>query len=117
MGESKSRINTHLSFLQQQAKDHAARSRQLYDSFVKYVYSLNAGGIAVVMGMAAATITRVAPGKFILSLILFSLGLIFVTVSVYLTWRTSKLHATEAMDLRDQPQASSYLKKSSQKVT
>ncbi len=57
MGESKSRINTHLSFLQQ-AEDHAARSRQLYDSFVEYVYSLNAGGIAVVMGIAAATIKQ-----------------------------------------------------------
>ena len=101
MSESKSKINTHLSFLQQQAEDHAARSRQLYDSFVKYVYSLNAGGIAVVMGIAAATIKRVDPGEFILSLILFSLGLIFVTVSVYLTWRISKLYAIEAMDLRD----------------
>ena len=117
MGESKSRINTHLSFLQQQAEGYAARSRHLYNSFVKYVYSLNAGGIAVVMGIAAATIKRVDPGECILSLILFSLGLIFVTVSVYLTCRISKLYAIEAMDLRDQPQARSYLKKSSQKVT
>ena len=102
MGESKSRINTHLSFLQQQTEDLAARSRQLYDSFVKYVYSLNAGGIAVVMGIAAATIKPVDHGEFILSLILFSLGLIFVTVSVYLTWRVSKLYAIEAMGLRDE---------------
>ena len=53
------------------------------------------------MGIAAATIKPVDPGKFILSLILFSLGLIFVSVSVYLTWRISKLYAIEAMDLRD----------------
>ena len=102
MGEPKSRINTHLSSLSQRAVDYATRSRHLYDSFVKYVYSLNAGGIAVVMGIAAATIKRVDPGKFILSLILFSLGLIFVTVFVYLTWRVSKLYAIEAMDLRDE---------------
>ena len=54
------------------------------------------------MGIAAATIKRVDPGKFILSLILFSLGLIFVTVFVYLTWRVSKLYAIEAMGLRDE---------------
>ena len=54
------------------------------------------------MGIAAATIKRVDPGKFILSLILFSLGLIFETVFVYLTWRVSKLYAIEAMDLRDE---------------
>ena len=54
------------------------------------------------MGIAAATIKRVDPGECILSLILFSLGLIFVTVSVYLTWRISKLYAIEAMDLRDE---------------
>ena len=53
------------------------------------------------MGIAAATIKPVDHGEFILSLILFSLGLIFVTVSVYLTWRISKLYAIEAMDLRD----------------
>ena len=54
------------------------------------------------MGIAAATIKPVDHGEFILSLILFSLGLIFVTVSVYLTWRVSKLYAIEAMDLRDE---------------
>jgi hypothetical protein len=97
----------YLRYLSDQATDHAARSRQLFDTCTKYLFALNGGGIAIIMGIAGAASGKVRASEFITALSFFSIGLILMTISVYLTWRMSKLYAMRAMDARDKVSASS----------